>query len=373
LSIAIFIDCYIGAYSSNCIFKLQITARIIFYFHNKTINGKFYLQVDFEKIIMQYIQLGNRGPKVSSIGFGAWAIGGLNWGKTDDEVSRSAVHEALDCGVTLIDTADVYGFGHSEDLIAQVIKERGKGDIIVATKVGNDFYFASQADDTGYGAIRQNYDPEYLLFAVEQSLKRLDLEAIDILQLHSPDLDELEREEPWEILRKLKDQGKILHRGFSIQSFKETEQAHLLDRYHEIIDCIQVRYNLFEREAEKVLFPKAQKYGIGVIVRIPLLFGFLTGKFDIHKKFGKEDHRRMNLSPDKLEKYLEYLDKMKPLFQCYPEQSKAQVSLRFCISHPACHVAIPGAKTAQQVEENCTASDLGPLPLDEIPSLDEES
>lgn len=327
------------------------------------------MQVDFEKIIMQYITLGNRGPKVSSIGFGAWAIGGINWGKTDDQVSKRALHAAIDSGVTLIDTADVYGFGHSEELISQIIKERGKKDIVIATKAGNDFYFASQEDDAGYGAIRQNYDPEYLLFAVEQSLKRLNLEAIDILQLHSPDLDKLEREEPWEVIRKLKEQGKILYRGFSIQSFKETEQAHLLDRYHEIIDCIQVRYNLLERDAEKVLLPKALKYGIGVIVRIPLLFGFLTGKFDKDKKFGEDDHRRMNLAPDKLEKYLAYLDNMKALFEHYPEQSKAQVSLRFCISHPACQVAIPGAKTAQQVEENCMASDLGPLPLSHIPPL----
>jgi aryl-alcohol dehydrogenase-like predicted oxidoreductase len=319
---------------------------------------------------MQYVQLGDRGPKVSSIGFGAWAIGGMNWGKTDDKQSRTAIHAALDHGVTLIDTADVYGFGHSEDLIAQVIQERGKGDVKIATKVGNDFYFASKEDDTGYGAIRQNYDPDYLIFAVEQSLKRLNLETLDILQLHSPDLDKLEKEEPWEVLTKLKDQGKIIHAGFSIQSFKETEQAHLLDRYHTLIDCIQVRYNLLERDAEKVLFPKAQKYGIGVIVRIPLLFGFLSGKFDKSSKFGPDDHRHMNLSADKLENYLYLLQQMQVIFDRYSEQSKAQVSLRFCLSHAACQVAIPGAKTAQQVIENCMASDLGSIPDEFIPALD---
>lgn len=316
---------------------------------------------------MHYVQLGKRGPKVSTIGFGAWAIGGMNWGKTDEEVSKRALHQALDMGVTLIDTADVYGFGHSEQLIAEALKERGgKGEIVIATKAGNDFYNANAQDDAGYGPIRQTYSKDYLIFAAEQSLKRLGLEKLDILQLHSPDLEKLERDEPWEALRQLKQDGKILHAGLSIQSFKETEQAHLLDLHHDLLDCIQVRYNLLEREAEQVLFPKVQQYGVGVIVRIPLLFGFLTGKFSKDSTFSEDDHRRMNLSPEKLEKYLVQLNTLQPLFGRFPEQSKAQVSLRACLSHPACHCAIPGAKTPEQARENCSAADLGKINLDWI-------
>ena len=318
---------------------------------------------------MQYKKLGNRGPEVSTMGFGAWAIGGMNWGATDDKVSKNALHEAIDQGVTFIDTADVYGFGHSEKLIAEVIKERGKKNIIIATKAGNDFYFANKNSDEGYGAIQQTYTKDYLIYAAEQSLKRLNVEALDILQLHSPDLEKLERDEPWEALQQLKQDGKILHAGFSIQSFKETEQAHLLDRHHELIDGIQVRYNLLEREAEKVLFPKALKYGIGVIVRIPILFGFLTGKFDTNSTFGEDDHRRMNLSAEKLSTYLKELEKLKPLYEKYPDQSMAQVSLRFCISHPACTLAIPGAKTSKQVIDNCRASDLGSLSEEDLEVL----
>ena len=318
---------------------------------------------------MQYSKLGIRGQLVSTMGFGAWAIGGMNWGKTDDAVSKKALNEAIDRGVTLIDTADVYGFGHSEELIAEVIKERGKQNIVIATKAGNDFYFAKNENDEGYGAIQQTYTKKYLIYAAEQSLKRLNVETLDILQLHSPDLEKLERDEPWEALQQLKKDGKILHAGFSIQSFKETEQAHLLDKRHELVDCIQVRYNLLEREAEKILFSKAQKYGIGVIVRIPLLFGFLTGKFDTNSKFGEDDHRRMNLSAEKLDNYLKQLEKLKPLFEKYPNQSMAQVSLRFCISHPACNLAIPGAKTPAQVIDNCKASDFGKLPDEDLKEL----
>ncbi len=314
-----------------------------------------------EKYFMQYTKLGKNGPLVSTVGFGAWAIGGKNWGPTDDSVSKLAIHEALDKGVTFIDTADVYGFGHSEELIAGVLKERGKGAVIVATKAGNDFYFASQKDDQGYGAIQQNYNKEYIIYAAEQSLKRLGVEALDLLQLHSGDLEHLKRDDPWEALSILKQQGKIIHAGWSIQSFRETEHAEILDLHHELIDVIQVRYNLLEREAEKVLFPKTIKYGTGVIVRIPLLFGLLTGKFNRQSTFTEDDHRRFNLSAEKLDANLTRLEALMPLFEHNPGQSMAQVSLRFCISHPACHTVIPGAKTPAQVRDNVRASDLGPL------------
>ncbi len=163
---------------------------------------------------------------------------------------------------------------------------------------------------------------------------------------------------PW---RKLKKDGKIKHAGLSIKSFEESKQAHLLDQHHDILDCIQVRYNLLEREAEDVLFPKALEHGIGVIVRIPLLFGLLTGKFDRNSIFGKDDHRRMNLSAEKLNDYLGELELQENLFNRYKDQSKTQVSLRFSLTHPACQTAIPGAKTSQQVQENCSSSDLGPI------------
>ena len=317
---------------------------------------------------MQYVKLGKRGPKVSTVGFGAWAIGGMNWGKTDDAVSMRALNEAVEQGVNLFDTADVYGFGHSEKLISALIKTHGKDKIVVATKAGNDFYNATVEDDRGYGPIKQTYTKEYLIGAVEKSLKRLDIEIIDILQLHSPDLEKLERDEPWEALEILKRDGKILHAGWSVQSFQETEQAHILDNHSDLLDVIQVRYNLLEREAEKVLFPKAMEYGIGVIVRIPLLFGFLTGKFNKDTKFSSEDHRSMNLSPDKINDYLSRLEKVQSVFNHFPNDSMAVTSLRFCISHPACHTVIPGAKTPDQVRENCSASDLGPLP-EELISL----
>ncbi len=312
--------------------------------------------------MMQTMRLGPRGPEVTRVGFGAWAIGGMDWGATDDAVSKRAIHAALDAGTNFLDTADVYGRGHSEDLIAEVLAERGREGIVIATKAGNDFYGADENDDAGYGAIRSNSDRDYIIFAAEQSLRRLKTDCLDILQLHSHATELLERDDPWEALATLKEQGKIRHAAWSIQSFKETEQTPLLDRHAALIDVIQVRYNLLERVAEETLFPAAQRHGIGVIVRIPLLFGLLTGKFTRESTFGDDDHRRFNLSPEKLDEHLAQLEAFQWLFDACEGQTMAQVALRFCISHPACHTVIPGGKTPEQVQDNSRAGELGPLP-----------
>jgi len=311
---------------------------------------------------MKHRKLGLNGPEISTVGFGAWGISGRDWGDTNDKNSQQAIHAALDAGVSFIDTADVYGFGHSEELIRQVLDERSDKDkIVIASKAGNNFYpFIGQAHNITPD--NHDYSLKHLEFAVEQSLKRLNVEILDILQLHSPGLEILEQDEPWQALERLKNSGKIKHAGWSVQSFQETKQAHILERHHDLIEVIQVRYNLLEREAEDVLFPLALKYGIGVIVRIPLLFGLLSGKFNHKSTFGENDHRKFNLSPQKLTAYLEEFTSYQSVFDKYPNYSPAQISLRFCISHPACHVVIPGGKTKKQVQENAVASDLDFIP-----------
>jgi aryl-alcohol dehydrogenase-like predicted oxidoreductase len=313
---------------------------------------------------MKHRQLGLNGPEISTVGFGAWGISGRDWGDTNDKNSRQAIHAALDAGVNFIDTADVYGFGHSEELIRQVLDERSDKDkIVIASKAGNNFYpFIGK--DYEITPVNDDYSLNHLEFAVEQSLKRLNIERLDILQLHSPGLEILEQDEPWRAIERLKKSGKIKHGGWSVQSFQETAQAHILERHHDLIEVIQVRYNLLEREAEDVLFPLALKYGTGVIVRIPLLFGLLSGKFNSKSTFGKNDHRKLNLSPEKLTDYLEKFNSYQSVFDQYPKYSPAQLSLRFCISHPACHVVIPGGKSQEQVQENAVASDIDFIPYE---------
>jgi aryl-alcohol dehydrogenase-like predicted oxidoreductase len=315
---------------------------------------------------MKYIKLGARGPLVSRVGFGAWGISGRDWGSSDDQKSRKAIHEAIDSGVNFIDTADVYGFGHSEELIRQVLDERSDRDkIIIATKAGNNFYpFVGQYHKVT--PFNLDYSVKHLEFAAEQSIKRLNVEALDILQLHSPALDILEKDEPWIALERLKKAGKIKYAGWSVLSFGETEQAYILERHNELLDVIQVRYNLLERKAEKALFPCALRYGTGVIVRIPLLFGLLSGKFTADSRFGEDDHRSTNLSPEKIKTYLADFKSYEPVFRKYPMHSTALMSLRFCLSHPACHTVIPGGRTPEQVRENVAAADLDSISFEEF-------
>ena len=278
----------------------------------------------------------------SRVSLGTWGISGKDWGTTDDLVSQKAIHTALDNGVNFLDTADVYGFGHSEELIAQVLTERGDKDkVIIATKAGNNFYSSINQNFHRIPA-NPDYSKKHLIFAAEQSLKRLNRDYLDILQLHSPSTEILQKDEPWEALMKLKEQGKIRLAGVSIQSFRESEQAFVLDMHRDLIDVIQVRYNLLEREAEKQLLPKALEYGTGIIRKSTHLFGLLAGKFNSTSKFSDYDHRSINLSEEKLSEYLKRLENMRPFFQKNSQYSMAQLSLRFCISHPACHIAIPG-------------------------------
>ena len=318
---------------------------------------------------MQFARLGQRGPEVSRVGFGAWAIGGLDWGETDDRESLAALGAALDEGVTLIDTADVYGRGHSEELVRRALAGRDRARVVVATKAGNDFYNATPADDHGYGPIRPNADTDYIVFAAEQSLRRLGVERIDLLQLHSQPTEMLDRDDAWDALARLKRDGKIRYAGWSVQSFRESEQTYLLRRHADLLDAIQVRYNLLERDAERDLLPAARDLGVGVIVRIPLLFGLLTGKFDATTTFGADDHRRFNLAPDKLADHLTRLGALQWLFEELSEDGMAGIALRFCLSHPAVTTVIPGGRSPAQVRENVVAGSRGALPPEVLARL----
>ncbi len=303
---------------------------------------------------MKYNELYKNGPQVSVIGFGAWAIGGREWGKTDDTESLRALHRAAELGINFFDTADIYGYGHSEELIGKFLREYDREKVVIAGKAGRDFYrFLNTSDLVRF---EHTYTAAYLTEAVEKSLKRLGTDRLDVLQLHSPDTELLKADEPWIALDKLKQSGKIVAAGLSVQSYKETEQTFLVDEKKDILDCLQIRYNLLERQAEESLLDTAKEHGIGVIARIPILFGLLAGKFNDSTRFGKDDHRSKSLAPEILSDYMKELAKYDQLFARRNGHTQSQISIGFCISHPAVSTVIPGAKTPQQVEENAKAA-----------------
>ncbi len=305
---------------------------------------------------MRLKRLGKTNLLVSEIGFGAWAISGRGYGPTDDKESMSALHRALDLGVNFIDTADIYGDGHSEELIGRVLIERNDKETFIATKFGWDFYRD--------GGIRSNLKRNYISFALEKSLKRLKRDWIDIYQIHNSKPDDIERDNVYETLDELNKQGKIRFYGVSAYYIKDGISAIKTGKP----ETVQVIYNILEEEAEEKLFPLAIKNDIGIIAREPLAGGLLTGKYNENSKFPKTDHRRgwdkkfLEEGAGKVSK-LEFLKK--------EGQTLIQSALKFSLSHKAVSVVIPGAKTVKQVEENISAAkaELSPHELERIRDL----
>lgn len=297
---------------------------------------------------MQYRKFGNTGLQVSEIGFGAWAIGGgamigntaIGWGDAEDAVSVKAIHASLDAGINFFDTADIYGLGHSEDLLGQVAGQNDK--VIIATKVGN----VSRNDQ-----FTVDYSKEYILAACEASLQRLRRDRIDFYQLHTARLQHLQNGECIEAMQQLQQQGKIRYWGLSLNTFDPLpEAAFLLE--HQLGNGFQLVFNLLNQRALSLVKQSAAN-GYGVIARMPLQFGLLTGKFDSGASFASNDHRKNRLTKEVIDasaKALEPVWKLCEKYAC----SKTQLALSYILSYPEVSTIIPGIRTAEQAIMNTT-------------------
>jgi aryl-alcohol dehydrogenase-like predicted oxidoreductase len=302
---------------------------------------------------MKYRTLGKTGLRVSEVGFGAWAIGGNNhgnsYGPTDDNVSVAAVERAFELGCNFYDTADVYGHGHSEEILGQALKAH-RNDVFIATKVGGDFYHEPP---------RMNFNPEYLEFAAAKSCERLQTDYIDLYQLHNPPIEQLKNAKVFAGLEKLKGSGRIRHYGVSIH---HPEEGLLSMKYGQPA-TIQVVFNLLRQEAKNRLFQAARAQNVGIIAREPLSNGFLTGKFALDSTFPPGDIRR-NFPRN----YQAGLVRAAQQLRLLESKSRtlAQASIRFALDHEDLSTVIPGAKTPQQTEENMRASELPSLTGEEL-------
>lgn len=298
--------------------------------------------------IMYYRQFGNTDLLVSEIGFGAWAIGGnamigstaIGWGDANDEDSKAAIQKALDAGINFFDTADIYGLGHSEELIGEIIGNRN--DVIVASKVGN----VSRNNQ-----FTTDYSKAHILEACEASLTRLKRDAIDYYQLHSARTKDLEKGECLEAMSQLQQQGKIRYWGLSLNTFDPGPEASLFYRLG-IGNGFQLVLNILNQRALSTLNEAAKK-GYGVIARMPLQFGLLTGKFDKGVSFEASDHRKNRLTPalvDMANKALEPVWDLCSKYNC----SKTQLAISYILSYREVATVIPGIRTVTQAEENTT-------------------
>ena len=304
---------------------------------------------------MQYRNLGRTGWKVSAISFGAWAIGGT-WGKVDDRESLAALHKAIDLGVNLIDTADVYGDGRSERLISQVIKDRSE-EVIIATKAGRRLN-----PHTASGYNRKN-----LTSFVERSLSNLDVESLDLLQLHCPPTEVYYMPEVFGSLDDLIEEGKIRHYGVSVEKVEEAIKA----IEYPNVKTIQIIFNIFRQRPSDRFFKLAQEKQVGILARVPLSSGMLTGKMSLKTRFEAEDHRQFNRQGEAFDKgetfsgvnYDLSLQAVEELRHLIPEGwTMAQFALRWILMHEAVSCAIPGAKRPSQAEDNTAAADLHAIP-----------
>jgi aryl-alcohol dehydrogenase-like predicted oxidoreductase len=290
---------------------------------------------------MHYRTLGRTGLQVSDVGFGAMTIGGEIFGSTDDQESLRALHHALDLGLNFIDTADAYGRGHSEELLAQVLKTRRK-EVILATKGGNQF------------TVRQglrNFDPDYITSALEASLKRLQSETIDLYQLHNPSPEVMRQGAIFERLDRCKKEGKIRFCGVSLEKTADGLVAIETGKP----DTLQVVYNILHQDPEERLFPLAQKENIGMIARVPLERGVLSGRFKSTAEFASKDWRRGVFPEEALAQVQAAIEQLAFLVKG-EVGSLTQAALRFILSHPAVATVIPGIRTVQQVEDNVAVS-----------------
>jgi aryl-alcohol dehydrogenase-like predicted oxidoreductase len=304
---------------------------------------------------MNYRELGRTGWQVSEISFGAWAIGG-DWGEVDNAESLAALRQALDLGVNLVDTADVYGDGRSEKLVGQVLRERPGERIYVATKAGRRLS----------PHVAEGYNRDNLTAFVERSLRNLQTETIDLLQLHCPPTEVYYRPEVFGVLDDLVAAGKLRHYGVSVEKVEEALKA----INYPNVQTVQIIFNMFRHRPADLFFGQAQARGVGILTRVPLVSGLLTGKMRPDTTFAPNDHRQYNRHGEAFDvgetfagvPYDVGLAAVEELRLLVPAgATMAQMALRWILMFDAVTCAIPGAKRPSQAAANVTASDLPPL------------
>lgn len=308
---------------------------------------------------MEYRELGRTGWKVSSISFGAWAIGSF-WGPVKDDESLAALHRAVDLGVNLIDTADVYGMGHSEKLVARLRKER-RETLYVATKAGRRL--------NPHNA--EGYNRANLTGFVEDSLRNLETDAIDLLQLHCPPAVVYYRPEVFGVLDDLVQAGKLRYYGVSVETVQEALKA----IEYPNVQSVQIIFNMFRHRPAELFFAEARRRKVGILARVPLASGLLTGRMTRATQFASDDHRAFNrhgelfdrgetFSGVDYETGLEAVQQLQALLP--PGVTLAQFALRWILMFDAVTCAIPGGKRPAQVEENVQAANLPPLSAEQM-------
>jgi aryl-alcohol dehydrogenase-like predicted oxidoreductase len=293
--------------------------------------------------------------RVSEISLGTWAFGG-DWGTVGEDDAYAALNRAVDLGVNFLDTADVYGDGRSEKLIGRLIKDRPNDEILVATKAGRrlDPHTA------------EGYNHDNLSAFVERSLENLGVDALDLLQLHCPPTETYRQDSTFEALDRLREAGKVRNYGVSVEKVEEARMA----LSYPNVKTVQIIFNIFRQKPADEFFPLAEERNVGILARVPLASGLLSGKMTADRAFTEDDHRNFNREGQAFDRGETFsgvdfetgLRAAEELKELVPEgHTLAQFALRWILMHPAVSCAIPGGKNPSQVEDNVAAAEMPPL------------
>ncbi|MFP4105318.1 MAG: aldo/keto reductase [Phycisphaerae bacterium] len=309
---------------------------------------------------MKYRQLGQSDIQASAVTLGAWAIGGWMWGGQKEKEAIAAIHKSLECGVNAIDTAPVYGFGRSEELVGKAIRDHKREDIYIFTKYGlrwdrtdGEYYFPSEDLEGNKLEIYRVAKPDSVIEECENSLRRLGVDYIDLYQCHWPD-STTEIEATMEAIQKLLDQGKIRASGVSNYSVEQMEKANNAVP----LTASQPPYSMVNRDVEDGVIPWCIEHNVGVIPYSPMQRGLLTGKITPDYEFGEGDHRADSpfFEDENVRKVNAMLDKIKPIAEGH-DATLAQLAVNWCIHQPGITSALVGARNEKQAEENAAAAD----------------
>jgi aryl-alcohol dehydrogenase-like predicted oxidoreductase len=304
---------------------------------------------------LEYRNLGETGMRVSEISLGTWAFGG-DWGSVSDDAAYAALNRAVDLGVNFLDTADVYGDGRSEKLIGSLLQDRPNVEILVATKAGR------RLDPH----VPEGYDYDNLSAFVERSLKNLGVDALDLLQLHCPPTEAYRQDSTFEALDRLQEAGKVRYYGVSVEKVEEARMA----LNYPNVKTVQIIFNVFRQKPAEEFFPLAEERNVGILARVPLASGLLSGKMSADRAFTEDDHRNFNREGQAFDRGETFsgvdfetgLLAAEELKELVPQgHTLAQFALRWILMHPAVSCAIPGGKNPAQVEDNIAAAEMSPL------------
>jgi aryl-alcohol dehydrogenase-like predicted oxidoreductase len=316
---------------------------------------------------MKYRRLGSTDLMVSEVGFGVWSVATTWWGVSDQELGKRLLRRAYDLGVNFYDTADIYGNGLGETMLAEALADVPRERVVIATKFGYDFYTHAR-DRSGHRELPQDFSPAFVRRALEESLRRLRSDYVDLYQLHNPRLGAIQRDDLFQLLDDLRREGKVRYIGVALGPDIGWEEEGLAAMQVRRVDSLQIIYSILEQQPARRFFPVAHATGTGLLARVPHASGLLDGTYTPGMTFPETDHRS-HRKREWLERSLRRVAKIAFLYGPGTGRSIAQAAIQFCLSEPSIASVLPNITSEGELEEFCAAPDTPPLTGEEVARL----